>query len=125
MERVGYQHSMTAQTEVSITTKNTASLTLGIIACVLGTVALLVSWVPFLGVFGLPLAGIGLLLSLIGIVAAVVKGKGFTMPILGGFLCGLSVAIFITMTAGATKAITDAAERSKAERAATNAPATP
>lgn len=122
---MGYSEPMNAQTEVSITTKNTASLTLGIIACVLGTVALLVSWVPFLGVFGLPLAGIGLLLALIGVVAAVVKGKGFTMPVLGGFLCGLSVAVFVMMTAGATRALSDAAERSKAERSATNAPATP
>jgi len=69
---------------VIVTTKNTASLTLGIIALVIGVLSLLVGWVPYLGLVALPVAVIGLLLAGIALVKG---GRGFGMPVLGGIIC--------------------------------------
>src|SRR5687768_1846159 len=84
---------------VIVTTKNTASLTLGIIALVIGVLSLLIGWIPYLGLIALPVAVIGLLLAGIGFGIALVKaGKGIGMPVLGGIICCGAIALPILST---------------------------
>ncbi len=93
--------------EVILTTKNTASLTLGIIATVVGVLALLIGWVPFLGLLAVPVAIVGLSLAFIGVVIALVKNfKGIGMPILGGVICGIAFIVPVVSTGGTSAAIT-------------------
>ena len=76
-----------APQEISLTTKNTASLTMGIAAIVVGIFALLFGWVPFLGLFAIPVAMLGIVLAGIGLLLAVMrKFKGAGLPLLGGVL---------------------------------------
>lgn len=94
--------------EVVLTTKNTASLTLGIIAIVIGVLAMLVGWVPFLGLLAIPIAAIGLLLAIAGLIIALVKRlQGIGMPILGGAICVVAVVLPLLSTGGASVAITE------------------
>lgn len=96
---------------VILTTKNTASLTLGIIALVVGVLSLLVGWIPFLGLLAIPAAIIGLLLAGIGCVIALFKsGKGIGMPLLGGVICVGALTLPILSTGGTSAAITKAAK---------------
>ncbi|EEF60631.1 hypothetical protein [Pedosphaera parvula] len=98
---------------VIVTTKNTASLTLGIIALVVGVLSLLVGWIPFLGLLAIPVAIIGLLLAGIGFVIALFKsGKGIGMPLLGGVICVGALVLPILSTGGTSAAITRAVEES-------------
>jgi hypothetical protein len=74
---------------------------LGIASLVLGIIACLFCWIPFLGLFVIPLAGIGLLLALVGLIMASVNRKtGFVFPISGGIVCLLSITIALVMTGG-------------------------
>lgn len=90
---------------VTVTTKNTTALTMGIIAVVLGVFGLLVSWIPFLGLLAVPIAGIGGLLAVIGLIlAAMKKFKGWSMPLLGGLVCLMALCISFCST-GSTSAV--------------------
>jgi len=96
---------------VIVTTKNTASLTLGIIALVVGVLSLLVGWIPFLGLLALPTAIIGLLLAGAGFVIALFKGcKGIGMPLLGGIICVGAFILPILSTGGTSAAIAKAVD---------------
>jgi hypothetical protein len=67
---------------------------MGVAAMVLGVVALLFCWVPFIGLFSLPLSGIGLLLAVIGLFTALGRrGSGLGFIIAGGTLSGLALLI--------------------------------
>jgi hypothetical protein len=102
--------------EVVITTKNTPALTLGIIALVLGVIALLVGWIPFLGLIAIPVALIGCLLALIGfILSATTAFRGVAMPLVGGFICLLAVALPVFMTGSSSAAIAKAADETVRE----------
>lgn len=93
--------------EVIITTKNTASLTLGIISIVTGVLALLFGWVPFLGLLAIPVALIGGVLAGVGLVIALFKGfRGAGLPILGGAICVAAVVLPLVSTGGASVSIT-------------------
>ncbi len=103
--------SQTAPHEVSLTTKNTASLTMGIAAIVVGIMALLFGWVPFLGLFAIPVAVLGLVLAGIGLLLAVMrKFKGAGLPLLGGVLSIAGVGVPLLSTGGASVAISETAE---------------
>ena len=100
--------------EISVT-RNSASLTLGIISIVIAVLALLVSWVPFLGLIAIPAAIVALLLSGIGILIALVKrGKGLLMPVLGGFLSILPIAVSVGTTGATSSAIGSAIDEANA-----------
>jgi hypothetical protein len=91
---------------IEITTKNTGSLTMGIASVVVGVLALLVGWIPFLGLLAIPAAIIGILLSGIGVVLALVKrGKGIGLPLLGGMICIAALLLPILSTGGASAAV--------------------
>ena len=73
--------------EVAIITKNTPSLVLAIISLVIGVLAILVGWIPFLGLLAIPSAIFGFIIAGIGALIALFKGfKGIKMPSLGGFV---------------------------------------
>jgi len=94
---------------ISVTTKNTCSLTLGLIAVIIGTISLLVGWVPYLGLLAIPFAGIGLLLAGLGFFYAIAKGfRGSAMPILGGLICAAGITLPILSTTATSAAITKA-----------------
>lgn len=60
-----------------------AAFGLGLAAVICGAIALLGAWIPFCGVFTLPLSGIGLILGIIGLILALTqKGKPM-LPIVG------------------------------------------
>ncbi len=63
---------------------------LGIVAVVMGSVGLMVSWVPFLGLIAVPVGAIGVVLAGVGLVMALtrkVNGLGLSIP---GGACRLS-----------------------------------
>lgn len=98
--------------EVSLTTKNTASLTMGIAAIVVGILALLFGWVPFLGLLAVPVALLGIVLAGIGLLLAMMrKFKGVGMPLLGGVLSVAGVGVPILSTGGTSVAIDEASNR--------------
>lgn len=103
---------MSEPTTVTVTTKNTPSLTMGIISIVLGVLGMLISWVPFIGMLAIPVAVIGIILAIIGLVLAAVKRAGWSMPVLGGIICGIAIAISISVTGAASAVVSKAIDES-------------
>ena len=102
-------------TTVTVTTKNTPAMTMGIIATVLGVLAMLVGWIPFVGLFAIPVAAIGTLLAFIGLILALIKKfQGITMPLIGGMICFTAIIISISSTGATSLAISESIEESKA-----------
>ena len=82
-----------------------ASHSLGIAALVLGIIAFVICWIPFLGLIGLPLSAIGLILGVIGLVLAISRrGSGIGFSIAGCALCGLSLLVAWSVTHAASRA---------------------
>lgn len=101
--------SETNMPSVEITTKNTVALTLGITSTVIGVIALLIGWVPFLGLLAIPVAVIGIILAVVGGIVAIAKqGKGIGLPILGGVICTGALILPILATGGASAAFSQA-----------------
>ena len=72
---------------------------LGIASLVLGIIACIFCWIPLLGLLVLPLALIGLLLAVAGLImAGVSKKTGFAFPVSGLIVCVLSGFIAIAIT---------------------------
>lgn len=70
------------------------SSSLGIVSLVLGFLAFLVCWIPFVGILSIPLSALGLLLALIALVLALLRrGSGIGFPIGGAAVCALALAI--------------------------------
>ncbi|MGE3180886.1 MAG: hypothetical protein AB7N71_04590 [Phycisphaerae bacterium] len=96
------------QQEVVITTKNTTSLTLGIIAVVLGVLALLVGWIPFLGLVAVPAAVLGGVLAIVGVlIAATKRFRGLGLPLLGAGICLVAFVIPLASTGSTSVAISE------------------
>jgi len=76
----------------------TASLVLGILAC-------LVSWIPFLGILGIPVAIIGIILAVIGLVIGLTRRSSTGGAIAGGIVSGLAIVISVTITGTTATAI--------------------
>jgi hypothetical protein len=99
---------------VSVTTRNTVSLTLGIVSIVVGVIALLIGWVPFLGLFAIPIAIIGVLMAGAGFLFAVIKkGKGLGLPIVGGLICIAGLIVPILSTGGVSTAFQRAIQEAR------------
>jgi len=90
---------------------NGAAMALGIGSLVMGIVALLACWIPFVGCISIPFAALGILIGLIGVIMAITTaGRGIGFPI-GGVLCsGMALVVFFIVTGGATSAIGTAME---------------
>ena len=79
---------------------------LGIVAVVMGSVGLMVSWVPFLGLIALPVGAIGVVLAGVGLVMALTrKVNGLGLSILGGALCVVAAIIAIGSTSMGVAAV--------------------
>ncbi len=97
------------KTDVVVTARNSTSFTLGLFSLILGTVGLLLSWIPYLGLFALPVAGVGILLAGIGMVIAVFKRfSGFGFPIVGAAICALAIGVAIVTTTTTVEVINEA-----------------
>ena len=93
---------------VILTTKNTASLTLGIVSVALGSITLLFGWIPFVGLIAIPIAALGAMVALIGGIVAIGKGfKGFGMPATGGLICIFAITVSMTSTKTVVDVIND------------------
>lgn len=109
--------------EVSVT-RNSGSLTLGIISIVLAVLCLLICWIPFLGLIAIPGAVIALLLALLGILLALLKaGRGIAMPLIGLFLSLAPIGISVVFTGATSTAMSTAIQESSARQSAANAAA--
>ena len=72
---------------------------LGVASLVIGIVALLISWVPLIGLMVLPLAVIGLILGGVGIVMATTNRRsGVGFPIAGAAVCLLAAIVPVLLT---------------------------
>ncbi len=82
---------------------------LGVAALVLGIIAALICWIPFIGLLGTPLAILGLVFGIIGLLIALIGRKaGLGMPISGSIVCVVALIIAIASTGAATVAVTEA-----------------
>lgn len=79
---------------------------LGIAALVLGILAVVVCWIPFLWLVCILLAMIGLILGGIGFFTALVGRKsGVGMPISGSLVCAVAIIISVLVTGASVSAI--------------------
>ena len=75
------------------------ALVLGIISVMLGTLALLCCWIPFVGILVIPFTVIGVALGVVGLmIGLITRRKAFGMPITGIVLCVISAVIPILIT---------------------------
>lgn len=92
--------------EVVVTTKNSASFILGIVGVVMGAIALVFGWMPYLGLLSIPVAVIGGVFAFIGLVISLFKHlQGLGVPVIGLCVCVVAVLVPIFSTGGASKAI--------------------
>ncbi len=88
---------------------------LGMASLVLGVIAFTICWIPFLGILGIPLSGLGVFLGLVGlVVAATRKGSGIGFPIAGTLVCGIALIVAISLNYAIAEGI-DQAGKSYAE----------
>lgn len=78
---------------------------LGVAALVVGIVALVFSWVPFLNVVALPPALVGFCLGVAGLVFGAVKKRSKGMSVAGIVLSVVSIAVFAAMNTAAVDVI--------------------
>lgn len=72
---------------------------LGIVSLVLGIIACLFCWIPFLGLFALPIAFVGMVLAVSGITMSCISKKtGFSFSIGGAVTCLVAFGVSIFMT---------------------------
>lgn len=84
----------------------------GIAALVLGIIALLFCWVPFVGLLSMPIAAIGALLAIVGAIVSLAGGRsGIGMPMAGLLICILSIGVAVFSSGATAVAITGAAAK--------------
>jgi hypothetical protein len=82
---------------------------LGIGAIVLGIIATIFCWIPFCGLGAVPIAAIGLLLAIIGVVISVIgKKPGVGFPASGAVICIIAIAIALVVTSKTASTIHEA-----------------
>ena len=91
-------HSQQPLPTLNVNVKSNSN-SLGIAAIILGVVALFICWIPFVGLISLAFAGVGLVLSLVGLGLSIKRGgQGIGYPIAGIVLNGLPLAIVLLIT---------------------------
>ena len=81
---------------------------LGTASMVLGIIAIIGCWIPFLNIFSIILGFIGLFLGIPAFITLLVKKKGATGKIVAGLiLCSLTLFIAFSMNGAATTAINE------------------
>jgi hypothetical protein len=98
------------------------SNSLGIASLVLGAIAFSICWIPFLGLFGLPLSILGTILGLAGFVAAIRRsGRGAGFPIAGTAISALSLIACLVITTAFGRAVEDTSRAMNEAKAKVNA----
>ncbi len=69
---------------------------LGIVSLVFGILALLICWVPFVGILAAPLSVLGIFLGVIGLIVGIVVGKWEVGTSIAGFILS-SLALFFCL----------------------------
>ena len=91
-------HSQQPLPTLNVNVKSNSN-SLGIASIVLGVVALLICWIPFVGLISAAFAGVGLVLSLVGLGLSIKRGgQGIGYPIAGIALNGLPLAVVLLIT---------------------------
>ena len=102
--RPAYQHSSGPPLEanVNVRLKGLKSVNaLGIAALVLGMLAAIICWIPFVGMLGVPLGVLGLLFAIIGFLIALIGGKsGIGFPVSGAVVCVVTIIVAVSSTIG-------------------------
>ena len=94
---------------------------IGIAALVLGILACLTCWIPFIGMFSIPVSVLGILLGIIGMIISVIGHRSkIGMPVAGTIVCVVAIVVAVASTGGTTRAITEAARETNRKAKATN-----
>jgi hypothetical protein len=98
-----------------------AGLALGITALVFGVLAFVISWIPLLGLLGLPLSGLGVIFALIGLIIGMSskRGSAIGFSVAGGAISAVALALAISSTflaVGGAGQLTDAMDRGRQRR---------
>ncbi|MGH7177635.1 MAG: hypothetical protein ACREJC_09665 [Tepidisphaeraceae bacterium] len=115
--------AVTVQNFVQVNARRgTSTSGFGMAALVLGIIALLFCWLPFVGVLSIPIAALGLLLAALGFLISLVgRRSGVGMPFAGGACCALAIFVAVSVTGAAsmalTKAMDDAGQRASEQSA--------
>jgi hypothetical protein len=112
------QHATAHATAVAIANARPAYTNgLATAAVVLALLALLFSWIPFLGMLAIPAAGLAIILAGLAFLLALFnRGAGLIRAIAGGALGLLAIIVAIASTGAAAKSIVDEANKSEAAR---------
>ena len=71
----------------------------GIASLVLGILTLLIAWIPLVGIFSIPVAAIGFILGLVGMIISLdARRSGVGMPIAGMVTCAISIVLVFVIT---------------------------
>jgi hypothetical protein len=107
---------------VSIRQPSKASHSLGIASLILGILAFLICWIPFLGLLGLPLSLLGILLGGIGLLIALFrKGIWYRVSYCRHFVVATSAITVITITGAAASAVNQVGKSIEESSAKANA----
>jgi molybdopterin/thiamine biosynthesis adenylyltransferase len=111
------QHQIPSQINVKM--KGTSGL--GVAALVIGIIAVVSSWVPFLGLVAVPLGMLGILLGGIGFFISLVgKNSGVGLPVAGIVACLVAISVAISVTGATAKAVGDSMNKAAADSGRTN-----
>lgn len=104
--------------EVILSTKGTTASALGTASFVVGVLALLFGWIPFLGLLAIPVATIGILLAGLGLLIAMFNGlRGAGMPLLGAAICVAAWFLPLASTGGASVVLQETMEHERVPEA--------
>jgi len=101
--------------------KGGAGIALGITALVFGILAFVIAWIPFLGLLGLPLSGLGMLFAIVGLIIGITSKRGSAVgfSVAGGALSAVALALAFSSTflaAGGMAQMTEAMDRGRQRR---------
>ncbi|HEY1922245.1 MAG TPA: DUF308 domain-containing protein [Tepidisphaeraceae bacterium] len=78
----------------------------GIAALILGIIAAIFCWIPFLGLLSVPVAALGLLIGIIGFLVSMLgRRSGVGMPVAGSMISLIAIVLAVVSTAGTANKI--------------------
>lgn len=114
-----YQQQYTAppQPQAHLATTPRRSNSVGIVSFLLGVLALLLCWIPFVSVISVPISGLGLILAAVAFVLSLIRsGYGIGWPIGGGMISGIALFFGLVTGVGAFGVVKGVGDRLAAEQ---------